>query len=337
MELFIFFSHKASHNQKMTTRSYLSWWKFLIYAISQTLPLFVPVTLNIPDMHTSASWKSNFQGCVVLSSILGLPVKDQPFSAGQTILPQTQKKSLSMPWSLLGETCQKPPERRRLYIAELFPHFAGPPLSPEETSVASAGQVCRTSSWKCFDSIKNQFRFPQLVGWLARALLVVELVNMDQHLQCVGGPDGSAELGPVELGPASVSGRTRRQLIAQLDLATRGSISPGRSSEHSSCLPIKHTYMPSALILSTVFQSTWSIPIASMLISPLAFILPPSMLTHYSHLREIRTVMEPLFNFSYTNTIYVSVSGVSDVFILLSCFLLPKNLFHEIHFFPNMP
>ena len=102
----------------------------------------------------------------------------------------------------------------------------------------------------------TQFRFPQLVGWLARALLVVELVNMDQHLQCVGGPDGSAELGPVELGPASVSGRTRRQLIAQLNLATRWSISPGRPSEHSSCLPIEHTYMSSALILSTVFQST---------------------------------------------------------------------------------
>ena len=153
---------------------------------------------------------------------------------------------------MLGETCQKPPERRRLYIAELFPHFAGPPLSPEETSGASVGQVCRTSPCKCFYSIKNQFRFPQL----GRALLVVELVNMDQHLQCVGGPDGSAELGPVELGPASVSGRTRWQLIAQLDLATRWSISPGRSSEHSSCLPIEHTYMSSALILSTVFQST---------------------------------------------------------------------------------
>ena len=102
----------------------------------------------------------------------------------------------------------------------------------------------------------TQFRFPQLVGWLARALLVVELVNLDQHLQCVGGPDGPAELGPVELGPASVSGRTRWQLIAQLNLATRGSVSPGRSSEHSSCLPIEHTYMSTALILSTVFQST---------------------------------------------------------------------------------
>ena len=108
----------------------------------------------------------------------------------------------------------------------------------------------------------------------------------------------------------------------------------------SSCIPIEHTYMSSALILSTVFQSTrhtWSIPIASMLISSLAFILPPSMLTHYSHLREIRTVVKPLFYFSYTNTIYVSVSRFSGVFILLSGFLLQKNLFHEINFFPNMP
>ena len=34
----------------------------------------------------------------------------------------------------------------------------------------------------------TQFRFSLLDGWLARALLVVELVNLDQHLQCVGGP-----------------------------------------------------------------------------------------------------------------------------------------------------